>query len=156
MKKRKSFVRRAAMSFTAAVVILSVSATPMVSQLATRGVVTEADRDGSRSATDDVLPSGKRSDGCTLIPDGDFRDCCVAHDREYFYGGTVKERRAADERLYQCIRKKKGNGHKFIAPFIWFGVRVGGVSFFPTSFRWGFGKTKKKVDNPPQSTDKSL
>jgi len=151
MKKRKSIVRRAAAFLAVAAVILSVSATPSVSQLATRGVVTEAERDTPpRPATDDLLPSGKRSDGCTLIPDGDFRDCCVAHDREYFHGGSPKERRAADERLYMCIRKKEGIGHKFIAPFVWFGVRIGGVSFLPTPFRWGFGNKEKNIDKPTQ------
>jgi hypothetical protein len=91
----------------------------------------------------EILPSGEMSDGCTLIPDGHIRDCCLVHDQEYFVGGTYKERRESDKRLYNCVRKKKGLGHKLAAPFIWLGVRIGGVPFFSTPFRWGFGKLKK-------------
>lgn len=91
-------------------------------------------------AFDDRLPNGKKSDGCTLIPDGPYRPCCVEHDRAYFAGGSSKERRKADKRLYQCVRKTPGVANKLVAAFMWIGVRIGGVSFLPTPFRWGFGK----------------
>jgi hypothetical protein len=94
-------------------------------------------------SSDEILPSGKLSDGCTLIPDGDIRPCCLIHDQEYYRGGTRVERRDSDNKLYDCIREKKGFRHKLFAPFIWLGVRIGGLPFFPTSFRWGFG-TKEK------------
>lgn len=150
MKAKRSVICRTAISFTAIIAILSVTTLPSVGQLATREIALEAKLVNSSPVIDDILPSGKKSDGCTLIPDGHIRDCCVAHDREYFFGGTEKERRAADERLYKCIRKKKGAQHKFLAPFIWLGVRIGGVSFLPTPFRWGFGKKEKTIDKPPQ------
>ena len=91
----------------------------------------------------EVLPSGAKSDGCTLIPDGHIRDCCLRHDQEYFVGGTRKERRESDKRLFTCITKKTGFVHKLVAPFIWLGVRIGGVPFISTPFRWGFGLPKK-------------
>lgn len=99
----------------------------------------------SQAIDDDRLPDGTKSDGCTLIGGDDLRPCCVAHDREYFFGGTVKERRASDKRLFHCVSKKKSFGAKLAAPFIWLGVRVGGLPFLPTRFRWGFGK---KSQNP--------
>ena len=83
------------------------------------------------------FPSGFKSDGCSMFPDGNYRDCCVEHDRAYFAGGPLKQRRAADKELFRCVRAK-GNG-KFLASLIYVGVRVGGVSFLPTPFRWGFG-----------------
>ncbi|MFL6468165.1 MAG: hypothetical protein ACJ72Z_09445 [Pyrinomonadaceae bacterium] len=103
----------------------------------------------AQMSSDDVLPSGQKSDGCTLIADGDIRDCCIAHDKEYFQGGTRLERRASDKRLYECVCKK-GGWDKFFAPFIWLGVRIGGLPFLPTKFRWGFGtKVKGYAKQPP-------
>ena len=98
----------------------------------------------------EILPSGAKSDGCTLIPDGHIRDCCLRHDQEYFAGGTRKERRESDKRLYNCVRKKTGLAHKLVAPFIWLGVRIGGVPFLSTPFRWGFGRLGKRdyTENP--------
>ena len=83
------------------------------------------------------------TDGCSFFPDGNYRDCCVAHDKDYFEGGTGKERAESDKRLYRCVKKKKGWQNKLIAPLMWVGVRIGGVSFLPTPFRWGFKKRKK-------------
>ena len=88
------------------------------------------------------LPADFKSDGCSLFPDGDFRNCCVEHDKSYFFGGSWRERRRADNKLFKCVADTKGLQHKFIAPVMWLGVRVGGVSFLPTPFRWGFGRKK--------------
>ena len=90
------------------------------------------------------IPKDFKSDGCTLFPDGNYRDCCVAHDRDYYKGGTCKERSESDKRLYRCVKNKGKWYNKIVAPMMWVGVRVGGVSFLPTPFRWGFGKKKKK------------
>jgi len=100
---------------------------------------------------DELLPDGTKSDGCTLIGGKEFRSCCVAHDRDYYFGGTWKERFESDKRLYRCVRGKKSFGAKLAAPFIWLGVRIGGVPFLSTPFRWGFGKFRKpkKVEAPP-------
>ncbi len=80
------------------------------------------------------------SDGCSLFPDGDYRDCCVAHDRDYYRGGTKAERKASDKRLRACVRAK---GHKYLSRWMYWGVRIGGVPWLPTPFRWGFGQKKK-------------
>lgn len=91
------------------------------------------------------LPKNFKSDGCSLFPDGAYRHCCVEHDLIYFKGGTRGERLKADNKLFRCVKNTKGWWHKLIAPVMWAGVRVGGVSFLPTPFRWGFGRPKKTV-----------
>ncbi|MBK7392767.1 MAG: hypothetical protein IPI64_05610 [Chloracidobacterium sp.] len=84
-------------------------------------------------------PADFVGDGCSMFPDGDYGDCCQAHDRDYFRGGTKAERKASDKRLEQCVRAK---GHNFLSKMIYLGVRIGGVPWLPTSFRWGFGQKK--------------
>ena len=91
-----------------------------------------------------ILPNGKKSDGCTLIPDGHIKPCCLIHDQEYFRGGTRDQRRESDKKLFDCVKKKKGLQHRIVAPFIWLGVRIGGFPFLPTKFRWGFGTNEKR------------
>jgi len=107
---------------------------------------------GIGQTADDRLPNGKKSDGCTLIGGKEFRACCVAHDRDYFFGGTIKERRKSDKRLFECVVKKKSFAAKLAAPFIWLGVRIGGLPFLPTSFRWGFGKKSKT----PEASEETI
>jgi len=94
----------------------------------------------SQVDTRQEAPADFKGDGCTLWPDGDYRSCCEAHDHDYYRGGTGAERKASDKRLQDCVRAK---GHKYIAPLMYFGVRIGGVSWLPTPFRWGFGQKKK-------------
>ncbi|MBL8180353.1 MAG: hypothetical protein JNL64_01945 [Blastocatellia bacterium] len=89
-----------------------------------------------------VMPPDFNSDNCTLFPDGNYCECCVEHDKDYYFGGTEKERRASDKRLYRCVKQK----NKFVAGIMYLGVRIGGVSWLPTPFRWGFGK--KKIKQP--------
>ncbi len=101
---------------------------------------------GQRSDTR-KLPDNYVSDKCTWFPDCDYGDCCSEHDKAYFFGGTRKERREADRRLYECV---KGKGRGFVAKMMWVGVRIGGAGFLPTRFRWGFGEDwakKKPVKN---------
>lgn len=100
-----------------------------------------------------VLPADFVSDGCTMFPDGNYHGCCVEHDKSYYFGGTLKQRRAADDRLYECVKATKGPHRKMIAGMMWLGVRIGGVAFLPTPFRWGFGnkypRMKPKKTNTP-------
>jgi hypothetical protein len=103
------------------------------------------------------LPTEYVSDKCSMFFDCNYGDCCVEHDKAYFFGGTKKERRAADAELYRCV---KSRGHGFIAKMMWVGVRIGGVGFLPTPFRWGFGKTwkpkkNKKPNGAPAKAHKS-
>lgn len=95
------------------------------------------------------MPSDFKSDGCSLFPDGNYRACCVEHDKDYYFGGSGAERKASDKRLYKCVKATRGWQNKLAAPIMWIGVRTLGVSFLPTSFRWGFGQKKVK---PPVTT----
>ena len=76
-----------------------------------------------------------RSDGCSMWPDGDYLECCEAHDRLYWMGGSLAEKRAADEQLRLCVAAK---GHRFVAWMMRFGVSFGGWIPSPR-FRWGYG-----------------
>lgn len=96
------------------------------------------------TTTPTTVPADFKSDGCTMFPDADYGDCCVAHDKAYYVGGSRKDRWRADKVLYKCVAAKKGMCHRIIAPMMWVGVRVGGVPWLPTPFRWGFGRKKSK------------
>lgn len=91
------------------------------------------------------LPDDYVSDKCTAFPDGNYADCCVAHDKDYFFGGTKAERKASDKRLKSCVLSK-GSGwkRKILTSMMYMGVRVGGVGFLNFPFSWGFGKRYKK------------
>ena len=82
------------------------------------------------------MPADFKSDGCSWFPDGDYRNCCVEHDKLYYFGGTKGERRASDQQLRDCVSAK---GHRFLAPIMYLGVRIGAGAWLPTPFRWGFG-----------------
>ena len=90
-------------------------------------------------STTQKIPEGFVSDGCSHFPDGDYKDCCVAHDVKYYYGGSWRERWRADNELRKCVAAKN---HKVLSVMIWMGVRAFGVPWLPTKFRWGFGKKK--------------
>ena len=91
----------------------------------------------SRSNFDDPLPPNAFvSDGCSCWPDSGWVECCIKHDVVYWMGGTRGQRKQADLELKRCVSEK---GHPVIAQMMYFGVRIGGVWWLPTPFRWGFG-----------------
>jgi len=87
-----------------------------------------------------------KSDGCSLFVDGTFKDrelwkgCCVEHDVAYWKGGTADERKAADLKFRECIRKTTGD--EALALLMYEAVRAGGSPHFPTWYRWGYGWPK--------------
>lgn len=81
-------------------------------------------------------PKPFKSDGCSMWPDGTWRECCVEHDRAYWMGGTVAERKQADVLLKKCVSAKGSSAMGFL---MYAGVRAGGVPWLPTPWRWGFG-----------------
>lgn len=97
-------------------------------------------------ATDErQLPEGYVSDRCTAFPDGNYGDCCIAHDKDYFFGGTRAERKASDKRLKQCVLSKGGGWkRRLLANTMYLGVRLGGIGVGKGPFSWGFGKRYKK------------
>jgi len=97
------------------------------------------------------MPPDFKSDNCTAFPDGNYADCCVEHDKDYYFGGSFEERRASDKRLRECVASKgKGWKRKLLANAMYIGVRFGGVHFLPTPFRWGFGNKwpRKEPEKP--------
>ncbi len=88
------------------------------------------------SVGDSLPPHAFKSDGCSCWPDGEWLKCCVKHDLLYWMGGTGEERKNADLELRKCVTEK---GHPILGQVMLLGVRVGGVWWIPTPFRWGFG-----------------
>lgn len=88
------------------------------------------------------------SDGCSSFPDGTYYDeslwyeCCKAHDYAYWRGGTYDERVQADEDLRACVAEL---GQPEVAFIMLVGVRIGGVPWIPTEFRWGYGWSYPKA-----------
>lgn len=82
------------------------------------------------------------SDGCSLFPDralfssDDWLHCCVAHDYAYWQGGTKQQRHQADQQFQQCVT---ASSNAMLAQLMFAGVRVGGLPYWPTPFRWGYG-----------------
>lgn len=109
-----------------------------------------------QSSKDRVMPPDFKSDGCSLFPDGDYYNCCVEHDKDYYFGGSLAERRASDKRLKACVLSKgKGWKRKVLANMMFYGVRIGAVSWVPTPFRWGFGhKWPRKEPRDPSKEKK--
>ncbi len=82
------------------------------------------------------------TDGCSDFPNGTplqkdlWLQCCIAHDKKYWAGGTAEERDWADHALEACVA---GVGEPAVAKVMLAGVRVGGSPWWPTSYRWGYG-----------------
>ncbi len=97
----------------------------------------QADRLYEEARHKEPLPPHRfESDGCSLWWDGNWWDCCVIHDFCYWMGGTREERKECDRRLMHCVAAKC---HPFMARVMYLGVRIGGVPWANTTFRWGFG-----------------
>lgn len=69
-----------------------------------------------------------------------WEGCCDSHDQLYAKGGTSIQRKQADLKLYECVKIK---GYPVWASIIYIAVRVGGVPWLPTSWRWGFSNDFK-------------
>jgi len=68
--------------------------------------------------------------------DGD----CVEHDKAYWQGGDAADRRAADLKLAADVSLR---GYPITGALMYYGVRLGGVPWLPTSWRWGYGYGRK-------------
>lgn len=64
-----------------------------------------------------------------------WEDCCDTHDIAYAKGGTREQRGVADLKLMRCVRR---HGYPLVAEKMYIAVRVGGVPWAPTPYRWGF------------------
>lgn len=76
------------------------------------------------------------TDGCTLYPDGEWADCCVEHDIDYWCGGSVRDRKESDLELRRCVAEK---GFAKNGWAMYWGVRLGAHPLLPLPWRWGYG-----------------
>lgn len=82
------------------------------------------------------------TDGCSMWFDGTpeqphlWRHCCVAHDLDYWQGGTEEQRLKSDERIRTCVSEAQG---KAMADYMYANIRWGGSPYWMTNYRWGYG-----------------
>ena len=93
------------------------------------------------------------TDGCSVWPDGDLYWCCVEHDIAYWCGGSRDDRLAADRTLRDCAEVEDPGQ----ADLVYAGVRMGGVPWLPTAWRWGYGHPfgtgyVERAEQPPGVT----
>lgn len=70
------------------------------------------------------IPKDFKSDGCTLAPNFNFKQCCIEHD--YLRRYKIISKSKADKNLRECINSK---GHPILAWIYWIFVRVAGVFY---------------------------
>ena len=70
------------------------------------------------------VPEWFLADGCTCYPDGPRRKACEFHDWEYWLGGTDEDKRKADVRLYENVKRLGGANRWFHCYVMYAGVRL--------------------------------
>lgn len=66
--------------------------------------------------------------GCSRVPDGNFKGCCDLHDLAYYVGGSLADKWSADRGLAACLAERIGGR---------WGQVVGGLYFAGvTAFGW--------------------
>ncbi len=80
-----------------------------------------------------------------------WRECCVVHDLAYYYGGTREEKLAADEALKQCVAAALDDQALglLLGAAMQAAVTIGGLPYFATSYRWGYGEDFRGTENLP-------
>lgn len=89
------------------------------------------------------------SDGCSGSPDAimgvSIVHCCIAHDFEYWLGGTEKDKVDADQALASCITTALGGDYSIVGDIYKMGVEMGGEPVYfeslnsPFDWRWAYG-----------------
>lgn len=107
---------------------------------------------GGMSKTYEKLPQAIHDRFGETLP---WRECCVVHDRAYYYGGTREEKKAADEALKQCVAQKTSNGTLglLLGSAMQLAVSIGGLPYFATSYRWGYGEDFRGTEGLPAFAD---
>jgi len=80
-----------------------------------------------------------------------WRECCVIHDKAYFKSGSKQQKINADKALRVCVSEKlkQNNLGMIIGYLMQETVRVGGLPYFPTSYRWGYGIDFRAAESLP-------
>lgn len=90
----------------------------------------------ARSGSSDLRPDYLfTTDGCSRWPDGSWMICCITHDIPYWCGGSEPEREDADRELRRCVNRHA----PIMGDIVHAGVRIGGLPWLPTPWRWGYG-----------------
>lgn len=87
-------------------------------------------------AQESVPDTEFKTDGCTFWFDGNWWECCEAHDLDYWKGGSYADRAVSDAKLQRCVARK---GHPVQAWVMHTFVRALGGCWIPWSYRWGSG-----------------
>lgn len=84
-----------------------------------------------------------------------WRECCVVHDRAYYYGGSRAEKQAVDEALKRCVARMFGDEilGALLGSTMQFAVTIGGLPYFATSYRWGYGEDFRGAEALPAHAD---
>lgn len=99
------------------------------------------------------------TDGCSLFPDrapdgsSDWCHCCLAHDLDYWKGGTSAERLEADRAFKACVLRASGD--KALARLMFAGVRTGGGPETGAPFRWGYGWPRGRQYTPLSAAERA-
>ena len=91
------------------------------------------------------------TDGCSVVPDFNFVNCCKIHDLHYWAGGTEEQRLAADEEFYQCILKE--TGIEAVASVYYWGVREFGGPNPENPYAWGYGWEPRREEPKELSSE---
>jgi hypothetical protein len=69
--------------------------------------------------------------GCSRVPDVNFRGCCDLHDLAYYVGGSLRDKWRADLGLAACIAERQGK----VIGWLYF---VGVTLFGWTPWHWSY------------------
>lgn len=75
------------------------------------------------------------TDGCSRSLDDGWVACCIEHDIAYWCGGSEADRKVADQNFKRCVNQQ----NNVVGNLYYLGVRLGGVPWLPTPWRWGYG-----------------
>ncbi len=80
-----------------------------------------------------------------------WRDCCVAHDQAYYYGGSREDKLQADEILKRCVETRLQDEHAglLLGLAMQMAVTIGGQPYFITAYRWGYGEDFRGTEDLP-------
>lgn len=96
------------------------------------------------SIEEDTLMKPFKSDGCSFVgpiyklfgKEAPGTEFCVAHDIEFWMGGTFQQFVLSNLRLATQLAKA---GYPILGLVRLVGVFIGGWPFLPFPWRWGFG-----------------
>ena len=103
---------------------------------------------GGMSASYAQLPEWVHQKFGEVLP---WRQCCVEHDRAYYYGGTRDQKIAADKKLKQCVIESLDEdlGAMLLGSAMRISVHIGGQPYFATPYRWGYGEDFRGTEDLP-------